>query len=142
MSGLLCFAAFSICLPFLPETRFFRVQDDEDEAAPRRRQVASNEPVKTSAGNTTLPPPHPHRPSEEETDNAKRERESLLTPTPPSLCNKIRSVVCDRRVIMATMLFSIFGFACVALDETIPLWAATKQMYGGIGFSTNQVWCT
>ena len=40
---------------------------------------------------------------------------------------------------MSMTLFSVFGFACVALDETIALWAATKQQFGGLGFSTNQV---
>ena len=154
LSGLLCFAIFSVCLTRLPETRFFRARDDEDEVfvserepAGLRRPSASVARAKTTAGNAAgnsapLPPP-PYRPSKEEPDDGKGERVPLLTPPvvvqPPSLCDKFRSVVCNRRVVMATMLFSIFGFACVALDETIALWAATMQIYGGLGFSTNQV---
>ena len=73
-----------------------------------------------------------------------RQQQPLIPPAvdsedPPSLCSKLALFMNDRRVVMPMMLFTIFGFACVALDETIALWAATKRRYGGLGFTTNQV---
>lgn len=49
------------------------------------------------------------------------------------------SMLADHKVGMATALFSIFSFSCVALDESIPLWAATNTTYGGLGFTTSQL---
>lgn len=51
----------------------------------------------------------------------------------------ICSLLADHKVAMATALFSIFSFSCVALDESIPLWAAIDTKYGGLGFSTSQL---
>jgi len=49
------------------------------------------------------------------------------------------SMLADHKVGMATALFSIFSFSCVALDESIPLWAATNTTYGGLSFTTSQL---
>jgi len=51
----------------------------------------------------------------------------------------ICSLLADPKVAISTALFSIFSFSCVALDESVPLWAATKQQFGGLGFTTNQL---
>jgi len=54
-------------------------------------------------------------------------------------CVTLRKLFTSPKVLVATSLFSIFSLACVGLDETVALWAATKTQFGGLGFDTNQL---
>jgi len=54
-------------------------------------------------------------------------------------CASLCALFSRSEVLVATSLFSIFSLACVALDETVALWAATKTQYGGLGFNTNEL---
>ena len=168
MSGLCCLITFCICAATLPETKFTRLSTPEEthrdantghdpsEQIPAENQLRSSlplaldkQPEKQAVTRVVI---------ERDEESAKErgdevivgagtgdpieEDDVALLPLETmslSFWSNFREMALDRRVILATTLFTIFGFACVALDEVLAVWAATMQQFGGLGFTTDQV---
>lgn len=145
LSSIACIFSFFVALALLDETKNSRAANSPKVSQLSKKsqaQSAANDPADSVDGAGRRPvDPETLVPIQAVPQSAVQNISPVLTEKTEdiSFCGSLCQLFSTPGVVVATSLFSMFSLACVALDETVALWAATKTQFGGLGFSTNEL---